>query len=220
MRRTGHSGSPNVDAEATLVVPRFDEAEARRAHRVVPLRTLARRESPRRSATWGDLLPRRARGLTAGAWRPALLAVPLLLAVVAAGLTAATDRSAPRETRANEVAPPIAGAAEPEAQESPGEQFMVVPVVRPKEARAASESPRRQGRERRAGGGAELVGSFVIPSEEFAEEGRMEDDDRGRGKKRRGRRDEGLEELDKFAERLGRGREARRVKDFLDEMEQ
>ena len=234
MRRTGYNFRPDVGGEATVVSARFDEAAERRAHRVVPLRAFTRQKPPNRGATWGDLFslrgrelfPRRvkdslSRGLqnvSAGARRHASFVVPLLVLVSVVGLALGARRSEPRAQETSAPAAVISGSTEAQAQGEPEGQFVVVPVVRPREERPA-RAPRREAREAWSRGEAELIGTFVVPHEAFADEAKEE----RKEKKMRGReraRAEGAEELDKLAERLTRGHDARRLKDFLEELEQ
>ncbi|MCA1619352.1 MAG: hypothetical protein LC795_08600, partial [Acidobacteria bacterium] len=73
MRQRPENFNPaDGDPEATLVAPRFDDEEARRAHPVVPL-AAAHARAPHAGA--------RARRGARRSWPPALLAVALLAAV-------------------------------------------------------------------------------------------------------------------------------------------
>jgi type IV secretory pathway VirB10-like protein len=173
------------DPEATLVAPRFDAAEERRAHPVVPLgeapaRTpyvnASRRRGPRR------------------AWTPALLAVALLAAAALGGALATRFMQGPRTEQVQEQTPsaPVQAAeapppqpSTPAADEAPRE---VVPAARP----ATPEA-----RPRHSKTGAAVAPAAVQPAREVAED---DEDGERRGKsaeKRRERDDEVEKEMRK-----------------------
>ncbi|HEX8291482.1 MAG TPA: hypothetical protein VF570_07005, partial [Pyrinomonadaceae bacterium] len=110
------------DPEATLVAPRFDADDARRAHPVVPLAAApplashVRRRAPRRS------------------WTPALFAVALLAVAAVGGAVATRVMQSPGAEQAQEQSAP-ARAAEAPPQALPAE-------ATPPVTAAAVEAPR------------------------------------------------------------------------------
>lgn len=196
------------DPEATLVAPRFDAADAQRAHPVVPLAeapTRARRErAPRRS------------------WMPALLAVALLavaalggavVTMVIQGSRAERVREAeqvPEQTpaapaRAAEEAPPPPQPSTPAAAKvEPGEEASAKPVSRDTQKPASRDT---QTRRTRANAPAPVA---VKPPREDADEDEREDR-RGRSSGRRREREDEVEKELRKALRRGKGKAPRLV---------
>lgn len=166
------------DPEATLVTPRFDADEARRAHPVVPLADVPPRTPYARAS---DLrrgrAPRRA-------WTPALLAVALLAVAAVGGAVATKVMQSPRAERVREQteAAPVVQTAEapPQTLTSPAAEA-------PRESAPAKPSA-RDTRTRRARAAAAESARDV---EEFDED----EDRRGKGGEKRRERDE--EEVEK-----------------------
>ena len=132
--------APGEDPEATLVTPRFDAEEERRAHPVVPLAEAPARASyadaPRRVRVRG---PRRS-------WTPALLAVALLVVAAVGGAVTTNFMRSPRAERVQEQTQ----AAPVQAAEAPPHTSTPVAAEAPREdTPAASPTPRRA-RTRRA----------------------------------------------------------------------
>lgn len=137
------------DPEATLVTPRFDETDARRAHPVVPLDAVPPRNAPRTTHVRAPRL----------SWTHALLAVALLLAAAVGGAVVTKFMQGPRAERAPEPTqiapvqtanPPVQTAAAAPPQPSPPQTAEApraeVPAARPttrdttpRRARAESE---------------------------------------------------------------------------------
>ena len=125
------------DPEATLVTPRFDEAEARRAHPVVPLA-----DAPAHTSYVSAHAPRRR--TRRRSWMPALLAVALLAVAAVGGAVATRYMQGPRAGRLPEQtqqeqtqAPPVQAAA--------AQQTVTPPAAEPprEDAPAARPTPRR-----------------------------------------------------------------------------
>jgi type IV secretory pathway VirB10-like protein len=172
------------EPEATLVTPRFDAEEARRAEPVVPLsETHARpRRGPRRS------------------WATALLAVVLLAAVAAGGVLASKvlrrpQTNAPAQTEAAPAPPQTADAPQPqETTPAPQEAPPAAPQM-PREEASAKRPPRapRDSREREAGERV-LPAPAQIPRGAVEDSGDRDDERRGHAReKRRGREDDDAE---------------------------
>jgi hypothetical protein len=179
------------ESEATLVTPRFDAEEARRAHPVVPLEEARapyaearRRRGPRRS------------------WPTAIAAVALF-AVVAAGAALAT-----RVLRRTQPAPPaqavVSPAPEPAAeapqrhQTEPAQQPAPREEARAKQTSRAPRLARERGDEREAAPAPPATLAVAGDAEESDDKG---DERRGRGgakERRRGReQDEAEKEMRK-----------------------
>lgn len=185
------------DPETTLVAPRFDAEEARRAHPVVPLAE-AREPFVKH--------PRARRGVRRP-WPPALLAVALLVGVAVGGVIASkvlsreqptpeaartSDAVAPEQT-AEAPAPPETSPAIPE--KPPAVPEKALPVEAPREVADTKTEPRttRARREDDAGRIARNEAPRAA-AEDFADEdeGRR---DRGRGKRRKHAEDDGEKEM-------------------------
>jgi type IV secretory pathway VirB10-like protein len=146
MRQRPENFNPaGEDPDETLIAPRFDADDARRAHPVVPL-VEAPRPEPRAR--------RRRRS-----WTPALLAVALFAAAALGGAVATKFTQSPRAEQAQEQtqaapvqtteAPPPAQPSTPAAAEAPREDVTAArpstPEPRPRRPRAtavAAEPPR------------------------------------------------------------------------------
>ncbi|HEX8503507.1 MAG TPA: hypothetical protein VF659_23185 [Pyrinomonadaceae bacterium] len=165
------------DPEATLVAPRFDADEARRAHPVIPLA-----EARERAHYAG---PRARRGLRRP-WPPALLAV-VLLAVFAAGGVFASKVLRPTQPAPDDAAQTPAAVAPVRAAEAPPETETPPPAP-PREVADAKPETRapRSARQRRAedpGGPARAEGARR-DAEDFVGD---EDEGRRDGKRGKGR---------------------------------
>ena len=167
------------DREATLVAPRFDAEEARRAHPVVPL---AEAREPR-------VKHRRARRGMQRPWPPALLAVALLVGVAVGGVIASKVL---RRAQPTEAAQTPAVVAPSQAAEAPAPPKTSTPVEAPREVADTKLEPRAT-RTRRAEDAGRIVRDEAprADAEDFADEGRG---DKGRGKRRRHAEDDGEKE--------------------------
>lgn len=173
------------DPEATLVAPRFDADDARRAHPVVPLAeapTRARRvRAPRRS------------------WMPALLAVALLVVAALGGAVATMFMQGSRAERVREAEQvpeqtPAAPARAAEEAPTPQPSTPATAKVEPSEEASAKPAPRdTQTRRTRANAPAPVA---VEPAREDADEDEREDR-RGRSSGRRREREDREDEVEK-----------------------
>lgn len=173
----------NEDSDATLVTPRFDDDDARRAHPVVPLA-----EAP---------TPARRVRATRRSWAPALVAVLLLVGAALGGAVATKFMQGPRAESAQEAeqvpqeqtqAAPARTAEAPRPQPSTP---AVAEAASREEASAKPASRDTQTRRARANAPAPVA---VEPAREDADEDEDEDR-RGRGSgRRRGREDRGRED--------------------------
>lgn len=215
MRQRPENFEAAEDPEATLVAPRFDADDARRAHPVVPLAG-----APTRAPYYASARPRRGGRRS---WAPALLAVALL-AVAAVGGALATKfmqgRSAAETQGQTQFAPaPVAEAPpQPAAVVAPEAATGDAPAraasrdARPRRARA-DIAPAESARDRDEHGGREDEGR----------RGRDRDEDEGRRGKREGKRRERDEEIEKeMRKALKRvaGDKAPRLVDVLTSREQ
>ena len=176
------------DPEATLVAPRFDAEEARRAEPVVPLaetRAHAPNVNARAVTRRG---PRRS-------WPTALLAV-VMLAVVAAGAVVATKvmrRPLPDANAQTEAVPPQAEVAPPETAEA----------TRPQEASPAAHSARGEAsakRPSRTPRGRETEAGMILAPNEILrgdDEDSDDEDDERRDRAKERRRERGDDEAEK-----------------------
>jgi hypothetical protein len=195
------------DPEATLVAPRFDAEEARRAHPVVPLVETNTRASFANAPVWLRRGPRRS-------WPTAMLAVVMLAAAAAGGALATKvlrpQASAPVQTEAapvqTEVTPaqaeaapaasPTGDASQPlptkEARQS--QEASPAPQAPPEEARA-KQTP-RESRERESEAGMLAAPAAILrrAAEDSDDKG---DERRGRGKRRERGDDEAEKEMRK-----------------------
>jgi hypothetical protein len=128
------------DPEATLVTPRFDEEEARRAHPVVPLA-----EAPARASYTHAPRARRVRGARRS-WMPALLAVGLLVVAAVGGAITTQVMRSPRAQQAQEQTQ----AAPVQTAEAPPQPSTPVTAEAPREEAPAVSPPPRNARTRRA----------------------------------------------------------------------
>jgi hypothetical protein len=130
------------DPEATLVTPRFDAEEARRAHPVVPLAEVPARHAPhaRRERT-----QRRA-------WTPALLAVALLVVAAVGGAVTTQFMRSPRAQQGQTQAAPVQAAEAPPQPSTPAVAEASPPAVAeaPREDTPAASPTPRSARTRRA----------------------------------------------------------------------
>ncbi|HEX6185714.1 MAG TPA: hypothetical protein VFZ44_17630, partial [Pyrinomonadaceae bacterium] len=151
------------DPEATLVAPRFDAEEARRAHPVVPLAEAHDPfvNQPRARARRGPRRP----------WPPALLAVALLAVFAAGGVVASKVL---RRTQPS----PAAAVAPAQAVEAPTEPQTTAPVEAPREVADTKPQPRAT-RVRRA----EDAGAIARDEAEVFEDRDEDRRDKGRGKR-------------------------------------
>lgn len=198
------------DPEATLITPRFDAEEARRASPVVPLPgthartpffaahagtpfTEAQRGAPYVNA---HVAPRRG---PRRSWPTALIAVALLAAVAAGAVVATTVlrrplSSEPAQTESNAPAQTEAAPAPSQTEAAPAH---TADVPQPQEASPASEAPREEARVRRPSRQPREArgreGMILAPAEIVR--GDDEDSD------------------DRDRERRGRGRDGRRERD-------
>ncbi|HYO63102.1 MAG TPA: hypothetical protein VER08_05535 [Pyrinomonadaceae bacterium] len=245
MRLTRRQRAAEVDGEATLVSPpRFDEAAAQRAHRVVPLRdglTAVRRDPaatrtdsqsrwsapPTNSARWGDLLPRRtsrglrraatrARGLAAADWKPALVVIPMLLAAVIAGLALAKQERAQTAEATNAAG--TTQAAEQLADVSAATDGEAPGQFMVVPVIRPAESSARKGSRRPTRVNPAGVEGEVVGEFVIPAEAFEGGEERG-DKKKKGRERRRAGELERIAERFGREREVRGFKDLLREFE-
>ena len=176
-----HAGD---DAEATLVTPRFDAEEARRAHPVVPL---AEAREPFVGRT-----PAHARRGVRRTWPPALLAVALLAAVAVGGVLTSTVL---RRTQPNTSAQTPVAAAPTQSAEPVSEPVAQPTAEAPREVADTKPEPRaarvRRVEDERAPARAEAV---RVDDEDFGDEdegGR----DRRHGKRRERADDDGEKEM-------------------------
>lgn len=170
-------------SEATLVAPRFDAEEARRAHPVVPLA-----EARPRASFAGARMPSR-RGL-GRSWTPALLAVALLAVAAVAGAVVTKVLRSPQSNPAAQVP-----AEAPPAQAAQPKTPTAAPTP-PDEARMKRQTPNRATHGREALNPAE-------PAPADAEEPEDEDEGRrGRGKGRERRRSRAEDEAEKEARKV------------------
>lgn len=124
------------DPEATLVTPRFDADDARRAHPVVPFAEATRSDAPR-TARLGR--PRRS-------WTPALFAVALLAVAALGGAVATKVWQSPREQRLQEQTQ----AASAQAAEAPPQPSTPTAGETPREDAPTAGPETRAARTRRA----------------------------------------------------------------------
>lgn len=191
------------DPEATLVTPRFDEEEARRAHPVVPL------TGTRGRAPYSNVHARPRRG-PRRSWPTALFAV-VLLAAVSAGAVVATkvmrrpQASAPAQAEAapvqtdgvpaqTEAAPAEAAPAPTQTTEAAwGDEAPSAPQASREEARAkrASRAPRGS---RESGAGLAAAPAEIMRG---AVEDSDDRDDRRRGREKRREREDDDDEAEK-----------------------
>jgi hypothetical protein len=190
-QRPENFNAAGEDPDETLVAPRFDADDARRAHPVVPLAAAPYPNAPRpRSAR----RPRRS-------WAPALLLVALFAAAALGGALAVKVMQSPRaeETQA-------AGQKQEQTQAAPVQTAEAAPQPStPAAAEATREETRaarpatREGRTRRE---RAAVAVAAEPAREVADD---DDDDReARGRaseKRRGREDDVEKEMRKALKR-------------------
>jgi hypothetical protein len=171
------------DTEATLVTPRFDAEEARRAHPVVPL---AEAREPVVNH------PRARRGVRR-TWPPALLAIALLVGVAVGGGVA--SKVLRRTQPTPDAAQTPAAVAPAQASEAPVLPETSPPVEAALEVADTKPEPRatraRRAEAERVPAQAEAV---RIDDEDFGDddEGRR---DRGRGKHRKHGGDDGEKEM-------------------------
>lgn len=180
-QRPENINPPDEDPEETLVTPRFDADDARRAHPVVPLV-----EAPVRSThTRRTRAPRRR-------WLPALLAVALLTVAALGGALVTKVMQSPRAGQAQEQTPAAPVQA---AEEAPPPQPAAAEEVPRAETPAARPAPRESHTRRERVVVAE-------PVREVADEDVDDRDDRGKAsEKRRGHEDDFEKELRKAAKR-------------------
>ncbi|HEX8560017.1 MAG TPA: hypothetical protein VF668_18115 [Pyrinomonadaceae bacterium] len=131
--RSERFSAAGEDPEATLVAPRFDAEEARRAHPVVPLA-----EAPSRARHFAPTAHAR-RGVPRS-WTPALLIVALLAAAGAgAAVTSHVLNRAPSNA---DAAPAPAAVAPAQAADAPPVQTDAEPAAEPpREMTAARPEP-------------------------------------------------------------------------------
>ena len=169
------------DPEATLVTPRFDAEEARRAHPVVPLAEAHDPfvNRPRARARRGPRRP----------WPPALLAVALLAVFAAGGVVASKVLRRTQPSPAAAQAP--AAVAPVQAAEAPTEPQTPPAAEAPREVADTKPQPRAT-RVRRA----EDAGAAVARADaEVFEDGNEDRRDKGRGKRRERAEDDGEKEM-------------------------
>ncbi|HEX8150734.1 MAG TPA: hypothetical protein VF591_26355 [Pyrinomonadaceae bacterium] len=157
MRQRPENFNPaGEDPEATLVAPRFDADDARRAHPVVPLAEAhasrgARAHTPRRS------------------WANALLAVVLLAVAALGGAVATKFMQSPREERGQEVeqVQERTQAAPAQTAEAPPPQPSTPQAAdAPREDVATTKAARRETRTRRARAAVESAREDVYEDED------------------------------------------------------
>ena len=168
------------DPEATLITPRFDAEEARRAHPVVPLAEAHDPfvNQPRARARRGLRRP----------WPPALLAVALLAVFAAGGVVASKVL---RRTQPNPAAAQAPAALAPaQAAEAPAPPETTAPVEAPREV--ADTKPRPRATRVRRAENAGAVARDEAEDFEDRDEGRR---DKGRGKSRERAEDDGEKEM-------------------------
>ncbi|HEX8187520.1 MAG TPA: hypothetical protein VF586_04160 [Pyrinomonadaceae bacterium] len=200
MRQRPENFNPaDEDPEATLVAPRFDEDDARRAHPLVPF---ARARAPRVTRARA---PRRS-------WTNALMAVALF-AVAALGGALATKfmqgQPAERVREAEQVQEQTQAAPVRTAQAAPPPQPSAPQAAdAPREDAATAEAMSREARTRHARAAASVVRA------EPAREDAYDEEERGRrakaSEKRREREDEVEKEMRKALKRA-RGKAPRLV---------
>ncbi|MET0647885.1 MAG: hypothetical protein ABW208_14815 [Pyrinomonadaceae bacterium] len=176
------------DPEATLVAPRFDAADARRAHPVVPLAGTTA-PTPYVSAH----APRRR--VRRRSWMPALLSIALLAVAAAGGALAMKYMQGPRAERVQDAEriqeqpqQEQPQAAPVQTAEAPTQQPVTSPAAEAPRADAPAAKPAtRDPRPRRAR--AVVADSALEDAEDY-------EDRRGRGRgreRRRGRDDDEVE---------------------------
>ena len=164
------------DPEATLVAPRFDDEEARRAHPVVPL-----------AAAHAPYAGARARRDTRLSWPPALLAVALLAAVAVGAVASMVLRRTPSN--------PPAAAAPARAADAPAQVEPPTAAPAPREVADTRPAPRVT-RNRRA------EDAPVRAHVEWEDSDDRDEDRRGkRGGRRERREDEAEKEMRKVLKR-------------------
>jgi hypothetical protein len=183
------------DPETTLVSPRFDADDARRAHPVVPLASAPPRAAhagPRRSAR---------RGL-GRSWTPALLAVALLAGVAVGGVVASKvlRRAQPTPDTAAEAP---ATDAPTQAADVPAETQAPPAVEPPREVAATKPEPRTQraARGRRAESAPLMEEVVRAVAEDFEDDDKGRRRDKGRGKHRDRAEDDAEKEMRKALKR-------------------
>jgi hypothetical protein len=176
------------DPEATLVAPRFDEDDARRAHPVVPL---AEAHAPRRARA---RRPRRS-------WANALLVVALFAVAALGGALATKLMQSPPAEQVQEIeeVQEQTQAAPVQTAQAPPQPSTPQAAEAPREDAAAAKAVSREARTRRARAAASIV--RVEPAREDAYD---EEDVERRAKaseKRREREDEVEKEMRKALKR-------------------
>jgi hypothetical protein len=180
-QRPKNLSAAGEDPESTLVTPRFDEEEARRAHPVVPLAEAHQRASAIRG------LPR---------WTPVLLAVVLLVAVAVGGVVASKvlSRSQPDPAAAQTpaaVAPAQAEEAPAQTETPAAEAPREVADTKPEERAPRVTSERRE----------EDAAPPVRVEAARVDEDDFKDEEKDRRKERRKRRERAEEDAEKEIQR-------------------
>lgn len=196
MRQRSENFNPaGTDPEATLITPRFDEREARRAHPVVPLAEAPPRNVPR---------------ATRRTWTNTLLAVALL-SVAALGGALFTkfmqDSRAARtqEQTRNEQTQPIP-AAPVQTAEAPSQPSAPPPAEATREEAPPAAETTREARTRRARAAATLPESEPDEVEVYEDERRRGRRAAKRAERRREREEEAVEkEMRKASKRAKDG---------------
>lgn len=194
------------DPEQTLVSPRFDANDARRAHPVVPLA-----EAPT-SAAYADA-PRARRVRTRPAWTTALLAIVLLVVAAVGGALVTNVMRSPRTEQVQEQ-PQTAPAQTVEAPPTqPSTPAPSTSAEAPREDATAAKPATRDTRTRRTQTAAAEPAVATRVREEFDDDD--DDDRRGRSSEKRReheeRREEKSERQMRKASKREKGKEPRLV---------
>ncbi|HEX7315929.1 MAG TPA: hypothetical protein VF297_18580 [Pyrinomonadaceae bacterium] len=182
------------DPEATLVSPRFDANDARRAHPVVPLA-----EAP--EPTHYAPRARRAQG-PRRAWTPALLAVALLAVAAVGGAVATKVMQGPRAHQTQEQAQP----ATVQAAEAPPQPSTPTGAEAPREEAPVAAKPAPRTRRTRVAPAPASVVTEIDEVDDDEDSGR-----RGKSAEKRREREDDVEKEMRKAMKRGKGKGARLV---------
>lgn len=190
------------ESETTLVTPRFDADETRRAHPVVPLEAVR--------AKTDDALSRKTFRVGARRFWPLSLVVVILLAVAAVGGIATKVL---RRARAPQAAPAPAVTVQPVQQNDPAQSSSVAPPASDDGGENHPTSRARGARARRSEHHVEIFPPPGVSKDEGDDSVDKDDEHRARDNEKR-RKQEGDDEKDS-RKVLKRSKKAARLVDVL-----